>query len=261
MTKTWTPFPHPEHAFDYAGASLKKRWSRLHAGDCEPYPASESVCDAWRAFHRGDFHAAWVAGSAAGPAGCLAAAKAAAAYATYLERDKARAEAIVKDAAELCDKARKALPAHANAHYLFAYCLGRYAQRISVTRALRDGIATRVKEGLDRALALEPRHAEAHVALGTYHAEVVAKIGALIGALTYGASESQALAHYRKALELQPDSAIARVEFARGLMLLGDGHARAARRLLAEAAKIRPADASERLDAERAKAQLEALQA
>ena len=245
MTKTWTPFPHPEHAFDYAGASLKKRWSRLHAGDCEPYPASESVCDAWRAFHRGDFHAAWVAGSAAGPAGCLAAAKAAAAYATYLERDKAR----------------KALPAHANAHYLFAYCLGRYAQRISVARALRDGIATRVKEGLDRALALEPRHAEAHVALGTYHAEVVAKIGALIGALTYGASESQALAHYRKALELQPDSAIARVEFARGLMLLGDGHARAARRLLAEAAKIRPADASERLDAERAKAQLEALQA
>lgn len=261
MKKNWTPFPHPHDAFDYSGASLKKHWARLHRGDCEPYPESEPVRDAWRAYHRGDFQVAWAKGSGAGPAGYLAAAKAAAAYATYLERNERHAESLVKEAAELCEKARKALPEHANAHYLLAYCLGRYAQKISVTRALRDGLGGRVKEALDRALELEPRHAEAHIALGTYHAEVIGKIGSLIGRLTYGASESEALAHYRKAIALQPDSAIARLEYARGLMLLDDANVREARELLAQAAKIRPADASERLDVEHAQAELEALRA
>ena len=261
MKKKWSAFPYPHDAFDYPNASLKKHWARLHRGDREPYPENETVCDAWRAFHRGDFQAAWTKGSRGGPAGCLAAAKAAAVYATYLERDKGDAESLVKEAAELCAKTRRALPEHANAHYLFAYCLGRYAQKISVTRALRDGLATRVREALERVVALEPRHAEAHVALGTYHAEVIAKMGSLIGGLTYGASESEAIAHYRKALDLHPDSAIARLEYARGLMLLDDGNLREARKLLVQAAKIRPADASERLDAEEAQARLEALAA
>ena len=259
--KKWTPFPRHQDAFDYPGASLKKNWPRLHRGDCEPYPESEAVRDAWRAFHRGDFEAAWTKGSSAAPAGYLAAAKAAAAQASYLEHDKRRAEAIVKEAAELCEKACKALPAHANAHYLLACCLGRYAQKTSVTRALRDGLGSRVRDALDRALALEPRHAEAHIALGTYHAEVIGKIGSLIGGVTYGASTSQALAHYRKALELHPESAIARLEYARGLMLLDDDNVREARRLLAQAVKIAPADASEWLDVEAAQARLEALRA
>ena len=255
----WASFPHRPHAFDYAGTSLEKRWARLHRGDCEPYPGSEPVRDAWRAFHRGDFEAAWDKGTRAGPEGCMAAAKSAAACATYLEHDKARAASLLMEAADVSEKARKALPRHANVHYLLACCLGRYAQKTSVARALRDGIASRVKEALDRALALEPRHAEAHVALGTYHAEVVAKIGSVIGGLTYGASESQALAHYRKAIKLNPDSAIARIEYAHSLTLLDEGNVGEARKLLAEAAKIAPADASEWLDRERARAQLEAL--
>ena len=260
MKKAWTPFAHPQAAFDYAGASLARHWPRLHRGDCEPYPQSEPVREAWRAFHRGDFQVAWEKGSHGGPAGSLASAKAAATYATYLERDKANAASLLQHAAELCEKARSALPEHANAHYLLACCLGRYAQNISVTRALRDGVATRVKEALDRAVALEPRHAEAHIALGTYHAEVIGKLGALVGNLTYGASEAQARAHYRKALALHPDCAIAKLEYACGLMLLGDDNVREARKLLAQAAKTRPADATEQLDAEGAKARLEALE-
>jgi len=257
--KKWPSFSHRPDAFVYAGASLQKHWPRLHRGDCEPYPGSEPVRDAWRAFHQGDFQAAWDKGTHAGPEGCLDAAKSAAACATHLEHDTTRAASLVKEGAELCEKARKALPEHANAHYLLACCLGRYAQKISVARALRDGVASRVKEALDRALALEPRHAEAHVALGTYHAEVIAKLGSIVGGLTYGASESQALAHYRKAIELDRDCAVARIEYARGLTLLDERNVRQARKLLQEAAKIAPADASEWLDRERARTQLEAL--
>ncbi|HET7366172.1 MAG TPA: tetratricopeptide repeat protein [Burkholderiales bacterium] len=259
--KHWVPFPHPRDAFAYPGASLKKQWARLHRGDCEPFPDAEAVREAWRAYHHGDFQLAWQKGAKAGPAGHLAAAKAAGTYASYLERDKKSAAALLSEAAKLCEAACEALPQHANAHYLLAYCLGRYAQKISVTRALADGVATRVKDALERALKLEPRHAEAHIATGTYHVEVISKVGALLGGLTYGASESEALAHYRKALKLLPDSAIARLEYARGLMLLDEGNADEARELLAQAAKIRPTDAAELLDAEHAQERLEELEA
>ena len=259
--KKWNPFPHDQDAFDHAGASLKRRWPRLHRGDCEPFPDAEALREAWRAFHRGDFQQAWDAGRALGPAGCAPAGKAAATYATYLERDAKRAAAVLNEAAGLCEKACAALPEHANSHYLLAYCLGRYAQKISVTRALADGLAGRVKSALERTLELEPRHAEAHAASGTYHAEVIGKVGSLLGALTYGASESEALANYRKALKLHPDSAILRVEYARGLLLMDDSRIAEARKLLEQAAALEPADAAESLDVEHAQARLEKLEA
>jgi tetratricopeptide (TPR) repeat protein len=128
-----------------------------------------------------------------------------------------------------------------------------------VLEAIAGGVAGRVKEALERALALEPRHADAHTATGTYHAEVIDKVGALVGGLTYGANAADALAHYRKALALSPDSAIARVEYARGLLLLDDSKLANAKKLLAEAVRQKPADATERLDVELAHERLAAL--
>jgi hypothetical protein len=260
MKKKWIAFPHAHDGFDFAGAALKKHWPRLHRGDCEPFPAAEAVREAWRAYHRGDFQDAWEEGRKAGPAGYAPACKAAATYASYLERDKTRAAALLNQAAELCQEACDALPEQANSFYLLAYCLGRYAQKVSVTQALAGGLASRVKQALDRALELEPKHAEAHVATGTYHAEVVGKVGGLLGGLTYGASESEALAHYRKALALFPESAIVRLEYARGLHMLDGSKEAEARKLLAQAAKCKPADAAESLDVEHAREKLEALE-
>jgi hypothetical protein len=243
--------------FDYAGADLKKHWPRLHRGDCEPYPAGEDAREAWRAFHRGDFLRAWGMRRAA----AVPAAKAAATYATHLESNRRSAAALLNEAAGLCEKACAASADDANTHYLLAYCLGRYAQKISVTRALADGLAGRVKSALERALELEPRHAEAHVATGTYHAEVIGKVGALLGGLTYGASEAEALRHYKKALALFPESAIVRIEYARGLLLIDDSKTAQARKLLAQAAALEPADAAERLDVEHARSRLDKLEA
>jgi hypothetical protein len=243
--------------FDYAGAEQKKHWPRLHRGDCEPYPAEEDVREAWRAFHRGEFQRAWKLRRAA----YAPAAKAAATYATYLERDRRGAAALLNEAAELCEKACAAAPEHPNSHYLVAYCLGRYAQKISVSAALAAGLAGRVKSALERALELEPRHAEAHVATGTYHAEVIGKVGALLGGLTYGASEAEALKHYKRALALFPESAIVRIEYARGLLLIDDSKTAQARKLLAQAAALEPADAAENLDVEHARLRLEKLEA
>lgn len=255
--KKWVAFPHREAAFDYSGAALKKHWARLHRGDCEPYPAEEEAREAWRAFHRGDFQRAWEMRRAA----YAPAAKAAVVYANVLERDAKRATELLSETRELCEAACDSFPESASAHYLLAFALGRHAQKISIAKALADGLAGRVKSALERALELEPRHAEAHVASGTYHAEVIGKVGGLLGALTYGANEADALRHYRKALALFPESAIVRIEYARGLLLLDDANKAQARKLLAHAAKLGPADAAERLDVEHARSRLEKLEA
>ena len=34
----WKAFPHPDKAYDYAGDKLAKAWTKLHAGDQEPFP-------------------------------------------------------------------------------------------------------------------------------------------------------------------------------------------------------------------------------
>jgi hypothetical protein len=52
-------------------------------------------------------------------------------------------------------------------------------------------------------LRSDPKHAEAHIPpLGAYHAEVVDKMGAMVGKLTYGASKEIALKHFDAALKL-----------------------------------------------------------
>jgi hypothetical protein len=63
-------------------------------------------------------------------------------------------------------------------------------------------------------MELAPKHAEAHTALALYHAEIIGKIGAMIGGLTYGAKASEAESHIKTALKLTPDSPIAHVEHA-----------------------------------------------
>jgi len=259
MAKTgWAKFPYAEPGYEYEGAALKKAWPRLHRGDCEPMPGDAAIQEAWRCFHRGDFGSAVEQGLAVGVAGYNVANKAAAIYATYLEKSAPRKLKLFEDAAARAEKAVKADPKNANAHYLHALALGRYGQGISIGAALKKGLGGKIKASLEAALKLQPKHADAHIALGTWHAEIVGKVGALVGGMTYGAKKDIAVEHFKKALKLNPDSAIARIEYANGLaMTFGDVRMKEAEKLYVEAAKCRPADAMERLDVELAKAELE----
>jgi tetratricopeptide (TPR) repeat protein len=145
-----------------------------------------------------------------------------------------------------------------NGHYFQAYALGRYSQGISVLKALTDGLGGRIKSALEATLRLDPKHAEAHIALGAYHAEVVDKMGAMVGKLTYGASREVAIKHFDTALKLLPDSAIARIEYANALVLLfGDKRMDDAVGFYEKAAAATPVEAMEKLDVELAKAELE----
>jgi tetratricopeptide (TPR) repeat protein len=254
----WKKFPHVDKTFIYAGAALKKNWERLHCGDCEPFPADAAVQEAWRLYHQGEFNKAREAGLAAGVDGYNAANKASMIYATYLEDDDKRKLELFQSISVRCEELQRMQPKNANAWYFQAYALGRYSQGISVLNALAHGLGGRIKAALDAALKLEPKHAEAHTALGAYHAEVVDKVGALIGKLTYGASKELALKHFESALKLAPDSAIARIEYANALvMMFGEDKMDQAVKFYEKAAVATPVDAMERLDVELAKSELE----
>ena len=253
----WTAFPHDAAAFTYDTASLKKHWARLHAGDAEPLPTDAKVLAAWALFHAGEFQKAVEAGVKAGGAGITVANKAQAIYATYLEISEKTKLALFMEVAERAEAHIAADPKNANAYYCLAFALGRYSQGISIAKALAQGLGSKVKNALETAIKLAPKHADAHIALGAFHAEVIDKVGSLLGR-TQGASKDAGITMFKTALKLNPTSAIAMVEYANGLVMLeGDKKMTQATQLYEDAAACTPLDAMERLDVEMAKAELE----
>ena len=176
----WKKFPLADKAFAYPGAALKKNWERLHRGDREPYPADEAVQEAWRLYHQGEFQKACEVGLAVGIDGYNAANKATMIHATYLEDDARRKLDFFQSISARCDELQRAQPKNVNGHYFQAYALGRYSQGISVLNALTQGLGGRIKSALERTLKLDPKHAEAHTALGAYHADVVDIMGSMV---------------------------------------------------------------------------------
>lgn len=253
----WTAFPHDNAAFQYSAASLKKNWARLHAGDAEPWPKDTAVVEAWIHFHAGEFQKAYEAGLAAGGAGVTVANKAQAIYANYLEKkEKVKLEMFL-EVAERAAALQAEEPKNANAYYWQAYAIGRYGQGISVAKALAQGLGSKVKNALETTIELAPKHADAHIALGAFHAEVIDKVGKLLGK-TQGADTATGLKMFEQALKLNPGCAIAMIERANGLVMLeGDKRMKEAEALYADAAACEAMDAMEYLDIAMAREEME----
>lgn len=280
----WNSFPHANSAFEYAGSDLFDSWSDLHRGDCVVFPdadwvqqtleqtpdaAPESfdgdvsalaavIQDAWRCFHSGDFQQATELADQCGYLAHAVANKATGIYATYLEPDEAKKQALFLSAVERAEAAIEVLPDDPNSHYFHAFNLGRYSQSISIMKALSQGIGGKTQTSLQNALDLEPDHAEASTAMGMYHAEIVNKVGKMLGKMTYGASAGKAILNFDRGLELTPGSPIAHIEYGNGLYLLfEDDRIDEVSDLYVKASEMEPMDAMEKLDIESALAELE----
>ncbi len=254
----WAAFPFPDDAYVYTAASLKKAWPRLHAGDAEVFPTNSKLVDAWIAFHAGDFERAARIGLDVGVAGYCVAHKATCIYTTYLVKDEKKRIANFDEVAERCERQQAEQPGAAAGFYWHAYGLGRFAQGISVVKALSMGIAPKVRHSIETAIKLAPSHADAHIALGVFHAEIIDSVGAMIGGLTYGVKKEECYKAFKRAIELNPQSAIARIEYANALVML-DGKKKMddAVALYSQASDIDAQDAMERLDVEAARTELE----
>jgi len=256
MMTLWTAFAYTdEYPFDVA--SVKKYWERLHAGDKEPLPESAKVLAAWALFHSGEFQKAVEAGLKAGPAGITVANKAACVYANYLEPKEKVKQSLFMEVAARAEAQAAADPTNANAFYWQGYALGRYSQGISVAKALAQGIGGKVKTAFETAIRLQPDHADAYIGLAAFHAEVIDKVGTLIGSMTYGAKKDTSLQLFQLGLDLAQKSTIALIEYANALVILeGEKRLDEATRLYQQVAAAPALDAMERLDVELAQAEL-----
>lgn len=254
-TANWAAFPYADETFRYPGEKLSNAWPSLHRGDAEPLPDDDGLLDAWRRFHAGDFAGAVSRADEIGLEAHAVANKAGGIYADYLEEDEEAKIAIYQAGIERAEEAIQRWDQDANAHYFHAFLLGRYSQSISIAKALAQGIGGRVRESLENALSLSPGHAEAHTALGLFHAEIINKVGKMVGRLSYGASADKAIEHFERALELTPDAPIAHIEYGNGLYLLyGDRRLDESNAAYERAAAIKPIDAMQKLDVEYAQA-------
>lgn len=252
----WTAFPYAGD-YNFDAASVKKKWTRLHAGDLEPLPKEASVLQAWAHFHNGEFHEAATLGQDLGSIGLNVANKAICVYATYLEKQETQRLALFQKVADCTEQQIAQDPNNFNARYWRAYALSRYSQGISVAKALAQGLGTKVKADLEHVIRHQPQHPDAHIALGVFHAEVIDKVGSLIGAMAYGVNKDIGLKLLTQAVQFNMESAFGLIEYAHAILMLGgEDMNHEATQLVQRAARTKPIDAMERLDVEMAKAEL-----
>ncbi|MBB6100056.1 tetratricopeptide (TPR) repeat protein [Deinobacterium chartae] len=149
------------------------------------------------------------------------------------------------------DYARKAIALddkNADAHFELARALGRLAQFKGVLQSL--GLSGEVKSNLDRAIALDPKLAGAYVALGLWHANVP---------FIAGGRSDQVTPMFAKAITLEPNVIIHRLEYANALMTLSKRNRENAVKQLERAVKLQPRDFWEQKDLENAKKLLASL--
>jgi len=265
--KKWQPFPHPSKQFEYDSAELKQAWPDLHGSDLVPWPETmdeaahaQACIKAWQHFHAGRFEQACGVAAEVGVDGFAPRCKAMIVYADHLEEDESSQQALYQKATDIAEQACEAYPDLPAAHYFHAYALGRYGQSISVVKALRQGLGSKVADSLDLALSLAPDYPDAHLALGLYHAEIIDKVGKMVARMTYGSTREKAMQHLDRALTLNPRPPVTQVEYGNGIfMLFGDDKLEAANDCYRRAAETKPLDAMEKLDQEFAATEVAAL--
>ena len=260
MARPWRSTPVDMSDLDLEGDQLQARWSEMHKGNLEPFPADAQLQQAWRLYHLGRFAEAADLGEALGGPGLVPAAFATTIYTVYVESDEKRKPELFETAAQLCAQAIEAGVDTANAHYMHAVSMGRYSQFISMIEALAKGYGGRIKDAVERCLERSPNHAEGHLTLAGWHAAITDQAGGLMARMLYGATEDGADEHYAEAIRLVPDSPVVHLEHARGLEVMHGMSQRAAIvAALERALDCKPVDAMQRLDVALGRADLARL--
>ena len=123
-------------------------------------------------------------------------------------------------------------PGSAFGHVWLAVALGYEARIIGMVKARYRNFPAQSKASLDAAIAMDPKNAYAVSALGGWHIEVVRGGGAMLARIFYGASESEALNLFDRAVSLAPGNVAVRYQI--GLSLTGYDAAKFHGRIMAE---------------------------
>ncbi|UQN05795.1 tetratricopeptide repeat protein [Deinococcus sp. QL22] len=132
-----------------------------------------------------------------------------------LSADNAK-KALFEKAQNYAKQAIKLDPNNAEAYFELARAQGRLAQYSGVFQSLPLG--QDMKKNLDQASKLNPKLAGVYVALGLWHANL--DVGGLKGVAgrAIGGSKSQITPNFEKAIALEPNVAVHRIEYANALL-------------------------------------------
>lgn len=234
---------------------VKKLWKQLHAADLAPEPTGD-LLDAWLAYHNGEFAEAVRLGRSLGSKGLPVVIRAVVAYTDYVCEDDKTTERLLHLAYQYGDETCESAHFDYNCEFTTAVAMGRYSQSISITKALHQGLGGKIKKRLNTVIEHQPDHAEAHIALAIYHAEIINKVGATLGGITYGAKSKSAIEHCERALSLAA-TPINLIEAGNVYLLLkGKNSVAKATELYEQAAAMEPLDCVQALDVDFAKSQL-----
>lgn len=164
------------------------------------------------------------------PNNCQALWKGARAYAdvgkTFEQSDKNEAKALYLRGDSLAREAAKLYPDSADVHFALALCVGRVALFQGGKTKIR--LSKEVKQEADRTIALDPSHDSAYHILGRWHYNIstlswVLKAFAkmIYGGVPPGASLEEGANMFAKAVEINGNKPVHRLEYARTLIELG----------------------------------------
>lgn len=182
--------------------------------------SAQSLDDAKAAFAEGRFLEAADLAEAVGTSDGYALAARSLAVHGYYVADEEDRKGLFERAMEMGEKAIRADSTNAEAHFQMSHAVGRFAQIAGTMTALREGLGGKARELIETALVLDPDLAGAHMALGSWHADV-AKAGR-VARWMYGGNREEAVAHYERALELAPASKEVLLHYARRLPYLDE---------------------------------------
>ena len=243
MARTGRP-PQQRTAWSRLASTLFAATALLGAGSLQ----ADALAGAQAAFDAGRFLEAAEHAAAAGSAdGLVLAAWAHRVHGSYLAAPEEQKEHF-EQAMQLSEAAIELAPDDPRTHVESSSAIGRYAQTIGIGEALTGGYGGKMRDALHRALELDPDNSVAQLALGSWHANVVDRTGALVGRMTFGATRKKAMEHLELALALAPNDKAILLEMGTALLVLdADKHRERALELLEAAAAIPPNNAYETL--------------
>jgi len=220
---------------------------------------AQSLQDARLLFSQGKWiEAAKLAKSEGSGEGLALAAQITSYYGRFIASEDEQEE-IFSRSIKLSSKAIEISPNSAFAHLQKAHAMGRYSQTVGILEALSEGYAGKIFDSVSKALSIEPEYASAYALMGNWHAEIIDSAG-FVGRMVYGASESESLENFKKAIRIEPNNFLIRLEFANGLLKLDDDYKNQATAQLKMLAEATPKNSLEKIINTQAKKMLNKLE-
>jgi hypothetical protein len=123
----------------------------------------------------------------------------------------------LRHAQQLALQSIEANPKLVEAHIEYVIALGYESRLVGMIQAQFKGYATKAKQHIDAALAVDPGNPWAWAALGNWNIEITADGGPTLARMLYGATLANGLDDFARAIAAVPDSLVLQYQYALAL--------------------------------------------